>query len=96
MGTRDLDLTLNMGELVAVVSQMDTRGDRRRWLVDGGGKVDTWNTLEKVTMHCSKEHCSGVSFNRTNNVIEFFYCVEKTDPTLFILSCISGLFFSQN
>ncbi|XP_056626331.1 rho guanine nucleotide exchange factor 37 isoform X2 [Triplophysa dalaica] len=37
VGTRDLDLTLNKGELVAVVSQMDTRGDRRRWLVDGGG-----------------------------------------------------------
>ncbi|XP_057204905.1 rho guanine nucleotide exchange factor 37 isoform X2 [Triplophysa rosa] len=37
VGTRDLDLTLNKGELVAVVSQMDTRGDRRRWLVDAGG-----------------------------------------------------------
>ncbi|KAI2656734.1 Rho guanine nucleotide exchange factor 37 [Labeo rohita] len=37
VGTRDLDLTLNKGELVAVVSEMDTRGDRRRWLVDAGG-----------------------------------------------------------
>lgn len=34
---RDLDLTLNKGELVAVISEMDTRGDRRRWLVDAGG-----------------------------------------------------------
>ncbi|XP_065127507.2 rho guanine nucleotide exchange factor 37 isoform X2 [Paramisgurnus dabryanus] len=34
---RDLDLTLSKGELVAVVSEMDTRGDRRRWLVDAGG-----------------------------------------------------------
>lgn len=37
VGTRDLDLTLNKGELVAVISEMDTRGDRRRWLVDAGG-----------------------------------------------------------
>lgn len=34
---RDLDLNLNKGELVAVISEMDTRGDRRRWLVDAGG-----------------------------------------------------------
>ncbi|XP_051505864.1 rho guanine nucleotide exchange factor 37-like [Myxocyprinus asiaticus] len=37
VGTRDLDLTLSKGELVAVVSEMDTRGERRRWLVDAGG-----------------------------------------------------------
>lgn len=37
VGARDLDLTLTKGELVAVVSEMDTRGDRRRWLVDAGG-----------------------------------------------------------
>lgn len=37
VGTRDLDLTLNKGELVAVLSEMDTRGDKRRWLVDAGG-----------------------------------------------------------
>ncbi|KAG7329337.1 hypothetical protein KOW79_007511 [Hemibagrus wyckioides] len=34
---RDLDLNLNKGNLVAVISEMDTRGDRRRWLVDAGG-----------------------------------------------------------
>lgn len=41
MGTvvagRDLDLHLAKGELVAVLSEADTRGDRRRWLVDAGG-----------------------------------------------------------
>ncbi|XP_061092701.1 rho guanine nucleotide exchange factor 37 isoform X1 [Conger conger] len=37
VGSRDLDLTLQRGELVAVLSEMDTRGDRRRWLVDTGG-----------------------------------------------------------
>lgn len=47
VGIRDLDLTLSKGELVAVVSEMDTRGDRRRWLVDAGGKVVT-----EVIMFC--------------------------------------------
>ncbi|XP_029113363.1 rho guanine nucleotide exchange factor 37 isoform X2 [Scleropages formosus] len=37
VGSRELDLTLQRGELVALVSEMDTRGDRRRWLVDAGG-----------------------------------------------------------
>ncbi|XP_062855711.1 rho guanine nucleotide exchange factor 37 [Trichomycterus rosablanca] len=37
VATRDLDLTLNKGELVAVISEIDTRGDKRRWLVDAGG-----------------------------------------------------------
>ena len=38
MGGRDLDLSLGRGELVAVVSQKDSRGDKRRWLVDAGGE----------------------------------------------------------
>ncbi|KAK5864321.1 hypothetical protein PBY51_015573 [Eleginops maclovinus] len=38
VGSRDLDLNLNRGELVAVISQADTRGDKRRWLVDAGGR----------------------------------------------------------
>ncbi|XP_030224535.1 rho guanine nucleotide exchange factor 37 [Gadus morhua] len=37
VGGRDLDLSLGRGELVAVVSQKDSRGDKRRWLVDAGG-----------------------------------------------------------
>lgn len=36
---RDLDLSLSKGELVAVLSEGDTRGDRRRWLVDAGGET---------------------------------------------------------
>ncbi|MBN3296246.1 ARH37 factor, partial [Amia calva] len=36
-GSRDLDLTLQRGELVGVLQEMDTSGDRRRWLVDAGG-----------------------------------------------------------
>ncbi|XP_025760454.1 rho guanine nucleotide exchange factor 37-like [Oreochromis niloticus] len=38
VGTWDLDLNLTKGELVAVISEADSRGDRRRWLVDAGGK----------------------------------------------------------
>lgn len=38
VGSRDLDLSLLKGELVAVVSEADSRGDRRRWLVDAGGE----------------------------------------------------------
>nr|XP_015205525.1 PREDICTED: rho guanine nucleotide exchange factor 37 isoform X2 [Lepisosteus oculatus] len=37
-GTRELDLTLQRGDLVAVLGEMDTRGDRRRWLVDAAGR----------------------------------------------------------
>ncbi|CAL8358201.1 unnamed protein product [Merluccius merluccius] len=37
VGSRDLDLSLARGELVAVVSQADSRGDKKRWLVDAGG-----------------------------------------------------------
>ncbi|XP_029918116.1 rho guanine nucleotide exchange factor 37 isoform X2 [Myripristis murdjan] len=37
-GGRDLDLSLARGELVAVISEADSRGDRRRWLVDAGGR----------------------------------------------------------
>ncbi|KAJ8394010.1 hypothetical protein AAFF_G00053540 [Aldrovandia affinis] len=37
VGGRDLELTVQKGDLVAVLSEMDTRGDRRRWLVDAGG-----------------------------------------------------------
>ncbi|XP_061895767.1 rho guanine nucleotide exchange factor 37-like isoform X1 [Entelurus aequoreus] len=38
VGSRDLDLSLAKGELVAVISQADSRGDSRRWLVDAGGR----------------------------------------------------------
>ncbi|XP_058505057.1 rho guanine nucleotide exchange factor 37 [Solea solea] len=38
VGSRDLDLNLVKGELVAIVSEMDSRGDKRRWLVDAGGR----------------------------------------------------------
>ncbi|XP_074505129.1 rho guanine nucleotide exchange factor 37 [Sebastes fasciatus] len=38
VGSRDLDLNLTRGELVAIISEADTRGDKRRWLVDAGGR----------------------------------------------------------
>lgn len=48
MASRDLDLNLALGELVAVLSEADTRGDRRRWLVDAGGKkLRPWETMSQ-------------------------------------------------
>lgn len=41
VGSRDLDLSLAKGELVAIVSEADSRGDKRRWLVDAGGTGHT-------------------------------------------------------
>ncbi|CAJ1059192.1 rho guanine nucleotide exchange factor 37 [Xyrichtys novacula] len=38
VGSRDLDLNLARGELVAIISESDTRGDKKRWLVDAGGR----------------------------------------------------------
>uniref|UniRef100_A0A672ZN68 Rho guanine nucleotide exchange factor (GEF) 37 n=1 Tax=Sphaeramia orbicularis TaxID=375764 RepID=A0A672ZN68_9TELE len=38
VGSRDLDLNLVKGELVAIISETDSRGDKRRWLVDAGGR----------------------------------------------------------
>lgn len=60
VATRDLDLNLNKGELVAVISEMDTRGDRRRWLVDAGGihysiysKTTIIEILQEVEIKCN-------------------------------------------
>lgn len=39
VASRDLDLNLAKGELVAIITEEDSRGDKRRWLVDAGGKI---------------------------------------------------------
>ncbi|KAM4675990.1 rho guanine nucleotide exchange factor 37 [Discoglossus pictus] len=36
-GSRDLDLTLHRGQVVAVLQFTDTKGNKNRWLVDVGG-----------------------------------------------------------
>ncbi|KFQ67602.1 Rho guanine nucleotide exchange factor 37, partial [Phaethon lepturus] len=36
-GSRDLDLTLQRGQIVALLQSVDTKGNRSRWLVDAGG-----------------------------------------------------------
>ncbi|XP_038555248.1 rho guanine nucleotide exchange factor 37 isoform X2 [Micropterus salmoides] len=38
VASRDLDLNLAKGELVAIITEEDSRGDKRRWLVDAGGR----------------------------------------------------------
>lgn len=54
VGSRDLDLNLAKGELVAIISEADTRGDKRRWLVDAGGrKQPFYNENGSNGNHCS-------------------------------------------
>uniref|UniRef100_A0A8B9FCC4 Rho guanine nucleotide exchange factor 37 n=1 Tax=Amazona collaria TaxID=241587 RepID=A0A8B9FCC4_9PSIT len=36
-GSRDLDLTLQRGQVVALLQSVDTKGNTNRWLVDAGG-----------------------------------------------------------
>ncbi|XP_064885566.1 rho guanine nucleotide exchange factor 37 isoform X2 [Columba livia] len=36
-GSKDLDLTLQRGQIVALLQSMDTKGNTSRWLVDAGG-----------------------------------------------------------
>ncbi|NWI31199.1 ARH37 factor, partial [Sula dactylatra] len=36
-GSKDLDLTLQRGQIVALLQSVDTKGNRSRWLVDAGG-----------------------------------------------------------
>ncbi|CAN9514652.1 unnamed protein product [Ophioblennius macclurei] len=55
VGSRDLDLSLNKGELVAVISEADTRGDKRRWLVDAGGRRGYVPSSKLVRYHQASE-----------------------------------------
>ncbi|NXN69086.1 ARH37 factor, partial [Himantopus himantopus] len=36
-GSKDLDLTLQRGQIVALLQSVDTKGNKSRWLVDAGG-----------------------------------------------------------
>ncbi|XP_066470262.1 rho guanine nucleotide exchange factor 37 isoform X2 [Tiliqua scincoides] len=36
-GSKDMDLTLQRGQIVALLHSMDTKGNTNRWLVDSGG-----------------------------------------------------------
>lgn len=38
-GSKDMDLTLQRGQIVALLQSVDTKGNRGRWLVDAGGIV---------------------------------------------------------
>ncbi|XP_037531407.1 rho guanine nucleotide exchange factor 37 [Nematolebias whitei] len=51
VGSRDLDLNLTKGELVAIISEADTRGDKRRWLVDAGGRRGYVSSSKLVRYH---------------------------------------------
>ncbi|XP_011478859.1 rho guanine nucleotide exchange factor 37 [Oryzias latipes] len=55
VGSRDLDLSLAKGELVAVISGADTRGDKRRWLVDAGGRRGYVASSKLIRYHQAAE-----------------------------------------
>lgn len=44
-GTKELDLTLLRGQIVALLQSADTKGNTSRWLVDAGGTVSTVGSL---------------------------------------------------
>lgn len=44
-GSKDLDLTLQRGQIVALLQSMDTKGNTNRWLVDAGGTVSAIGSL---------------------------------------------------
>uniref|UniRef100_H3AMS2 Rho guanine nucleotide exchange factor 37 n=1 Tax=Latimeria chalumnae TaxID=7897 RepID=H3AMS2_LATCH len=54
IGSKDLDLTLQKGEFVAVLQNTDIKGNKQRWLVDAGGnrgyvpaqKIQQYHLLE--------------------------------------------------
>uniref|UniRef100_A0A3Q2ZK58 Rho guanine nucleotide exchange factor (GEF) 37 n=1 Tax=Kryptolebias marmoratus TaxID=37003 RepID=A0A3Q2ZK58_KRYMA len=54
-GSRDLDLNLTRGEFVAVISEADTRGDKRRWLVDAGGRRGYVSSSKLIRYHQAME-----------------------------------------
>uniref|UniRef100_A0A3B3DX13 Rho guanine nucleotide exchange factor (GEF) 37 n=2 Tax=Oryzias melastigma TaxID=30732 RepID=A0A3B3DX13_ORYME len=56
VGSRDLDLNLTKGELVAIISGADTRGDKRRWLVDAGGRRGYVASSKLVRYHQAAEN----------------------------------------
>ncbi|XP_039975733.1 rho guanine nucleotide exchange factor 37 isoform X2 [Xiphias gladius] len=56
VGSRDLDLNLAKGELVALISETDTRGDKRRWLVDAGGRRGYAPSSKLIRYHQPTEY----------------------------------------
>lgn len=44
-GSKDLDLTLQRGQIVALLQSVDTKGNTSRWLVDAGGTVSSTGSL---------------------------------------------------
>lgn len=66
-GSRDLDLNLAKGELVAVMSEADTRGDKRRWLVDAGSKIP--NPLTGA--------CFGVNIHPSTHPLSNNHCLVR-------------------
>ncbi|XP_062909548.1 rho guanine nucleotide exchange factor 37 isoform X1 [Mobula hypostoma] len=57
-GNKDLDLTLQRGDLVAVLQSTDTKGKTNRWLVDSGGQRG-FVPAGKLSLYQSKNEPGG-------------------------------------
>ncbi|XP_040262480.1 rho guanine nucleotide exchange factor 37 [Bufo bufo] len=63
-GTREMELTLRHGEVVAVIQHGDTKGNKNRWLVDTGGlrgyvpcsKLQPYQETHRPTLSQSPTH----------------------------------------
>uniref|UniRef100_A0A8D0FWT3 Rho guanine nucleotide exchange factor 37 n=1 Tax=Strix occidentalis caurina TaxID=311401 RepID=A0A8D0FWT3_STROC len=56
-GSKDLDLTLQRGQIVALLQSVDTKGNTSRWLVDAGGTGQKPNPNHFLILDETAGHC---------------------------------------
>ncbi|XP_074865686.1 rho guanine nucleotide exchange factor 37 isoform X2 [Carettochelys insculpta] len=68
-GSRDLDLTLQRGQTVALLQGMDTKGNSNRWLVDAGGTHKDYGHLKGLSCCHEKQVTEATSWLGNSNRI---------------------------
>ncbi|XP_053573070.1 rho guanine nucleotide exchange factor 37 isoform X2 [Bombina bombina] len=69
-GSRDLDLTLQRGQVVAVLQMSDTKGNKNRWLVDTGGARGYVPSSKLQAYHVANHPHPGNRLLAVNNITE--------------------------
>lgn len=88
VGSRDLDLNLAKGELVALISETDTRGDKRRWLVDAGG-TNQCLTVKTVKMCIEKKYSYQNLYHKCNQVVHIgSLCADAEIMSRSVFCCV--------